>query len=798
MKGKSIRARLQVVIIIIASLTAVIFLNYYLSEVLSAAHSRYHKILTLEIRFHETLQQEKASLPDSVNHAALAEKYAKLDSLVATTVGDHLGLLMTRRKQILKQLPRMQSESRTLYAKVDDVLPDLLESVRYIHEHHIAYMKNLLARGQYEQDYDPAVSFERSQIHSAPEIDIIAAAISIQTTLSDIFRGFYDMQRGVQPSSVRAEFEARIKRFFKAVNTFEDYSLDAQDGILVEELLLNGRRFEEWFKGLLALEQTKSGILAELDDNRNKFLLGLAGARRRIEVTNQKVTTDIRLLQVGSLIAALILCLYILLQGRHINKEFKRTVQETERIQADLSYRVQSGNKDFREFRIIFAALNAMAGTIAGQIQKLEEARIDLNRRVQERTAELSSANARLQKEIEDRIRSDQVRSQLETRLRRAERMEAMGTLAGGVAHDLNNILTGIVGYPELILLDLPEGHFLREPLRTIQASGEKAAAIVQNLLTLSRREVISFKALNLNDIVQEYLKSPEFKKMQSFHPRADIQVNLQADLGNILGSRIHLLKTVMNLLSNALESMPEGGTVKVATENRYVDMPIGGYDNVEEGDYVSLKVSDEGSGITQEDMERIFEPFFTKKQMGRSGTGLGLAVVWGTVKDHNGYIDVHSRKDRGTTFTLFFPLNRSSLEAQDEAAPIESYAGHGETVLVVDDVAEQRLIATKMLEKLGYKTHAVPSGESAVDYLRTCTVDLLVLDMIMVPGMDGLETYQKILELHPGQKAIIASGFSETAQVQQAQQLGAGAYVKKPYTLDKIGLAVHDALKRS
>jgi CheY-like chemotaxis protein len=172
------------------------------------------------------------------------------------------------------------------------------------------------------------------------------------------------------------------------------------------------------------------------------------------------------------------------------------------------------------------------------------------------------------------------------------------------------------------------------------------------------------------------------------------------------------------------------------------------------------------------------------------------MAVVWGTVKDHDGYIDIESTEGKGTAFRLYLPATRDELSEEKMPIPVEDLMGNGELVLVVDDVTEQRKIAAGMLKKLGYSVCSVESGEAAVAYMRNHSADLLVLDMIMDPGMDGLDTYRKILELHPGQKAIIASGFSETERVRKAQKLGAGAYVRKPYLIEKIGLAAKRELQ--
>ena len=390
---------------------------------------------------------------------------------------------------------------------------------------------------------------------------------------------------------------------------------------------------------------------------------------------------------------------------------------------------------------------------------------------------------------------ADIEKKDLQAQLQRAQKMEAIGTLAGGVAHDLNNILSGTVSYPELILMDLEEDSPLIKPILTIQKSGEKAAAIVQDLLTLARRGVAATEVVNLNSIVSEYLLSPEYERLLLEHPDVKVSHQLDANLLNILGSPVHLSKTIMNLVANAAEAMPEGGKISIRSENRHEDKMLNAFDDIGKGDYVVLKVKDTGIGISPEDIERIFEPFYTKKSMGRSGTGLGMAVVWGTVKDHRGYIDITSQEGKGTAISLYFPVTRQELDKSTELFDLEAIKGNGESILIIDDIAEQRQIASEMLEKLGYTVTTVDSGEAAVDYLVNHTVDLIVLDMIMDPGIDGLETYQKILQIRPGQRTIIASGYSESERVKEAQRIGAGTYIKKPYLIEKFGRAVKTEL---
>ena len=392
---------------------------------------------------------------------------------------------------------------------------------------------------------------------------------------------------------------------------------------------------------------------------------------------------------------------------------------------------------------------------------------------------------------------TEQEKRDLEIRLQRAQKMEAIGTLAGGVAHDLNNILSGIVSYPELLLMDIPLDSPQRKPVLTIQKSGERAAAIVQDLLTLARRGVVTTKVVNLNSIISEYLKSPEYENLKISHPNVHIKTDFETNLLNMLGSPVHLSKTVMNLITNALEAIPDTGEIIISTKNRYVDKSIDDYDEVKEGDYITLKVSDNGIGIPPHGLERIFEPFYTKKEMGKSGTGLGMAVVWGTVKDHKGYIDVKSTEGKGTKFTLYFPVIRQKLTIDKPRLSFKDIKGKGELILVVDDIEVQREIASEMLQKLGYSVVSVSSGEEAVDYMKNHSANLLVLDMIMDPGIDGLDTYKKILEIHPNQKAIITSGYSESERVKEAEKLGATSYIKKPYLLEKIGYVVRSELNK-
>lgn len=256
-----------------------------------------------------------------------------------------------------------------------------------------------------------------------------------------------------------------------------------------------------------------------------------------------------------------------------------------------------------------------------------------------------------LQKEAEAERRA------MEAKLQRAQKMETIGLLAGGVAHDLNNILSGIIGYPELLMLQLPVDSSLREPIRAIHESGQRAAAVVADLLTVARGVACVKVSANLNALVSEYLTSPENEKLQSIHRHIRCTVDLDPLLHNIECSPVHIKKCIMNLVSNAMEAIDGNGSIVLSTCNRTMDGRTAWENSIKPGKYCVLTVKDDGIGIPENDLEHIFEPFYTKKVMGLSGTGLGLAVVWNTVVDHGGTVLVESGA-QGTRFDLYFPAS--------------------------------------------------------------------------------------------------------------------------------------------
>ncbi|SHJ52834.1 PAS domain S-box-containing protein [Malonomonas rubra DSM 5091] len=396
--------------------------------------------------------------------------------------------------------------------------------------------------------------------------------------------------------------------------------------------------------------------------------------------------------------------------------------------------------------------------------------------------------------DITERCQAESDRLNLEKQLYQAQKMEAIGLMAGGVAHDLNNILAAITGYPELILRKLPADSDLRKPLQTILESGKRGVAIVADMLTVARGAASVREKINLNHLIAEYLESPECLNTKKHFINGSIDADLTTDLVPILASPVHIKKCLMNLVNNAVEAMAGKGRVTLTSWNETVVGESRNGHHLVDGKYVVLQVADDGPGISGVDIEHIFEPFYTKKVMGKSGTGLGLTVVWNTVKDHSGRIFVSSNPGE-TVFYLYFPAYSGNDSAGEVTEELPTFSGQGQRVLVVDDEEHMRDIACRILELAGYQPIAASSGEEAISYVAATPVDLLVIDMLMEPGINGCETYRRIVARNPGQKALIASGYSESEEVRAALKLGASRFISKPYSIDQLCQAVHDAL---
>ena len=432
---------------------------------------------------------------------------------------------------------------------------------------------------------------------------------------------------------------------------------------------------------------------------------------------------------------------------------------------------------------VFYYGFGALLGQVVGLNKSLEKSNLELEDRVAERTKAL--------------IEETEERKVAEEKLHRAEKMEVLGLMASGVAHDLNNILSGVISYPELLLMRLPEDSDLRKPLLAIKNSGLRAAAVVNDLLSIARGAAKVRTRVNINALIYEYLQYPEVATLLQGNTGVSMTTLLGHDLPLVCCSPTHLNKCIMNLVTNATEAISGNGEVVIGSYLQTLPSESMSDVSLPAGDYVAVTVKDDGDGIASEDLSHIFEPFYTKKNMGRSGTGIGLAVVWNCMEDHGGTVLVESSNQHGTLFTLLFPVGEGKCNAKTSDSGVIKYRGSGETILVVDDDAQQRDIAVKILTEFGYKVQSVTSGEAAIAYVKDQSMDLLLLDMLMEPGIDGGETFARIVAIYPEQKAVIASGYSGTEQMKNALDLGAASFLKKPYTIDQLREAVGAALQQ-
>ncbi|RKX18930.1 MAG: hypothetical protein DRP51_08295 [Candidatus Zixiibacteriota bacterium] len=371
----------------------------------------------------------------------------------------------------------------------------------------------------------------------------------------------------------------------------------------------------------------------------------------------------------------------------------------------------------------------------------------------------------------------------------RALRLESAGRVAGQIAHDFNNLLAPLVAYPDFIKEGLPANHPTLKYINDMEKSANQIAEINQQLLTLSRRGHYNQEILNLNEVIQFAIE-----EMGILPQTVVIETNFARNLMNIKGGASQINRILFNLIHNARDAMQDVGNICIKTENYYADNPTTNFGYIPKGEYIKVTISDIGCGIPEDICLNIFEPFFTTKSSDkRRGSGLGLSVVDAVMKDHDGYIDLQSSVGDGTSFYLYFPITRETIDSACE----DEILGGTESILIVDDDKTQCDVALKLLKKLGYNATAINSGEQTVKYLKKNPQDLLLLDMIMPDGIDGTETFRQVIEMYPNQKAIIVSGYAESSRVEEARQLGIEMYIRKPLTLKLVASCIRKVLDK-
>jgi two-component system cell cycle sensor histidine kinase/response regulator CckA len=394
--------------------------------------------------------------------------------------------------------------------------------------------------------------------------------------------------------------------------------------------------------------------------------------------------------------------------------------------------------------------------------------------------------------DITDRKRDEQEKEILQEQLRQSQKLESVGLLAGGVAHDLNNLLQPMIGYSELLLADSTQSDTARRYIQQIIKTGERARDMVLQLMAFGRKQILEIRPLKLNGVIAD------FSRLLRRTLREDIQIRLELnpEIRSILADRSQVEQILMNLAVNAQDAMPGGGTLTIETENANIDEYFASlHPGVVPGDYVRLTVSDSGVGMDPDTVARIFEPFFTTKEMGK-GTGLGLATVYGIVKQHGGNIWVYSEPDRGTTFKLYLPV--SDFTDQVEATEItkSESTGGNETILVAEDDEMVRELTCEMLEELGYRVMRAETAEKCLELAQNSDtpMDLLLTDVVM-PEMSGKELFKRIAQIRPGIRGLFMSGYTADI-IARRGVLDAGVdFIQKPFSLDILSQKIRKAL---
>jgi two-component system, cell cycle sensor histidine kinase and response regulator CckA len=386
-------------------------------------------------------------------------------------------------------------------------------------------------------------------------------------------------------------------------------------------------------------------------------------------------------------------------------------------------------------------------------------------------------------RDITDRLR-------LEERLRQSDRMQAIGSLAGGIAHDFNNILLVIRGHSALLLKDLADER-VREGVHQIDRAAGRAAEFTHQLLAFSRQQVLRPQVTNLNALVEETLRLVS----RMLEDNIEVDLQMESDLDSILIDGGQLTQAILNLIVNARDAMPEGGTLTIRTANADLDQAYAAkHEDVMPGPYVLLQVTDSGTGIDPADQSRIFEPFFTKKE---HGTGLGLAVVFGLVKQSRGHIWLYSESGMGTTFKLYFPVTSATQAGTSEPEQVGSVGGH-ETILVVEDNEMVRSLVTITLESYGYSVIVAANGAEALAIAEDHpeVIDLLLTDVVM-PGLNGRELADTLLADRPNLKVLFSSGYPADTVLRHGIEEARTAFLEKPYLPDELARKIRQILEQ-
>ena len=577
----SLRAKLRLMLILLSCIIPLMLLNYYMNQAAAKLDNTRSTIGQANKLFTDNLAGELSAIANTDKFPQLKENYQTLYNSCTQCHDQNPGDAIMARSSLLKQLQQNQLSDVLLRQALNANLDQLSGGVKYIHEHHIATLKNILSRNQIIEDaYSGDFSEGKQSGISASELDIIQETVTIQNILADIIRNFYVLKDSKTPFALQTAFSHNIQQFYTAINAFESYSLDAQDGLLAEELLGLGETFEGSFEKLLHSEDVERKLFRQLENNQQTITRTFSQVNMLIKNKHDRLKSFLHFIAYASFVCITLLIFFIIKKGKIIIKTINQLVDGTAKIKKNYKYRIKDNTDSEEEFRLLSRALNSMAKNLDERIQTLN-------------------------KEVELRMEAEQKKAETEINLQRAEQMSAIGTLAGGIAHDFNNLLTAILGNINIATYCLSPEHTIYNNLVDAEKASKRAHKLTKQLLTFSKGGGPVKETAPISEVIRE---SAFFILHGS---NVDCKIDIPDDLWLVAIDKGQIGQVIQNLTLNADHAMPDGGLILIRCRNytEEEDSPT-----LKAGKYVQVTVQDQGKGIRKEDLAKIFDPYFTTR----------------------------------------------------------------------------------------------------------------------------------------------------------------------------------------